>query len=52
MAHTAGDIMQTEIVTVSPELSLLDVHRLFVAQPDGARPLPARLTAGSRPRLC
>ena len=32
MAHTAGDIMQTEIVTVSPELSLLDVHRLFVAE--------------------
>ena len=31
MALTAGDIMQTEIVTVSPELSLLEAHRLFVA---------------------
>ena len=30
MALTARDIMQTEIVTVSPELPLLDVHRLFV----------------------
>jgi CBS domain-containing protein len=32
MALSASDVMQTGIVTVSPELPLLDVHRLFVAE--------------------
>lgn len=31
MSDRARDIMQADIVTVSPELPLLDVHRLFVS---------------------
>ena len=32
MGLTAVDVMQSEVVTVSPELSLLDAHQLFVSE--------------------
>lgn len=32
MALTAGDLMEKDVVTVSPDTPLLDVHRLFVEE--------------------
>jgi CBS domain-containing protein len=41
MARTARDIMQKDLVTVSPELPLLDAHQLFVGEEIHGAPVVA-----------
>ena len=41
MAPTAREIMQEDLVTVSPDLPLLDVHQLFVADEIHGAPVVA-----------
>lgn len=41
MARSARDIMQKDLVTVSPDLPLLDAHQLFVAEEIHGAPVVA-----------